>query len=742
MPKTLPGMAAAIPLVLAGLRAAATPEFSQTPLFVGGVGGYYGYRIPAISVTASGAVVAFCEGRKNSLSDRGDIDILIRRSTDEGATWSPPQIVVEEGGTAPIAFGNPMSVLDTSTGTLHLLCCRNNDRVFHLFSTDDGLSWSAPVEITATVKLEPWGWYATGPGHGIQLKRGIHAGRLVIPCDHRTGPDGVDTGSHGAHVIFSDDHGATWQLGASAETANGVHPSETLGVELVGASPLQESKIYFNARNESGGLRGEGYSLDSGASFTAATFTGNPVFVSPVVQGSVQRFHATDENGPYNRILFSCPNSYNRSRISIWSSFDETASWSAPKLIYPGPSAYSDLARTSGGDVAMIYESGVTSPNERITFARFNEEWLNVITQGGTLGAAFWNFEERPIGQVTSVLEDAIRDVHPDHLGMHMTAQLAFPVVAGSPAFGNGSAINFNGNDGIRITDVKSANRFDFGANDSFTLEVACRMPAGSTQVGALIAKDLNSFSPSWWLRVEGGKARFLISTTTTELVVTSTTSINDGEWHHIAAVRDANNPAAKQLRIYVDGLLCGTLADTTTLSLANGQDVWIGRYNSGNRLFTGDIDFARITPQALAPAAFVSNWTQFDADADGIPDAFELSHVNDLALLGKGDLDSDGIADLSEFAFGTHPLVRDIPSVAIETGPDFIQNRIISRTLPPWLDLRLSSSDDLHLWRDAPSTKSVLTRPDGRLDRMDRIEQPQGVSGRQFFRYQLLNSR
>ena len=71
-------------------------------------------------------------------------------------------------------------MVDETTGAIHLLFCRNNDRVFHTVSTDDGLTWSTRIEITAQVKLADWGWYATGPGHGIQLKRGSQAGRLVV----------------------------------------------------------------------------------------------------------------------------------------------------------------------------------------------------------------------------------------------------------------------------------------------------------------------------------------------------------------------------------------------------------------------------------------------------------------------------------------------------------------------------------------------------------------------------------
>lgn len=731
------------PILLTAMIASAAPEFSQSHLFTNGTGGYYGYRIPAITATASGALLAFCEGRKNSLSDQGDVDILVRRSTDQGVNWSAQQVAVEEGGTAPIAFGNPSPVLDESTGYIHLLCCRNNQRVFHLVSTDDGFTWSTPVEITSAVKLPSWGWYATGPVHGIQLKRGLRAGRLVIPCDHVVGPD-LFTGIYGSHVIFSDDHGATWQLGANSEATNAIWPNETTCVELTSGGTAGESRIYFNTRDQVGrmpGSRGQIFSLDSGNSFNPAVFGPTP-FICPVVQGALLRLRATDEGAPGNRILFSCPNSWARARISVWSSTDEAVSWSAPRLIYNGPSAYSDMARTTSGNVVMLYENGVNHSNERITVARFNETWLN---EGGppseNPGAAFWNFEERPAaaGQMAPTAADAIRDVHPANLGLHLTTQLPFPVVVGGPQFGNGVALGFAGNGGLRITDIASANRFDFGPEHSFTLEVVCRIPAGSSQVGSLIAKDFAPFAPSWWLRVEDGKARFLVSDTAVESVVTSSASINDGQWHHIAAVRDATVAAAKQLRIYIDGQLSGTVADTTTGSFANGQDLWLGRYNNGARLFTGDIDLARITPQPLAPSAFVGKWTQFDADSDGIPDDFERANIGALDIIGAGDTDGDGFGDQLEFVIGTSPVGPDSPAVALDQQGTFILLHVTERGALPWLDLQLTSSDDLLQWHDISSTKTYSTRPDGLLNRVDRVDIPLGLHDRRFFSYRVV---
>jgi len=730
-------------LFAAALPLSGAPAFTEQPIFVSGnkeVTGYDTFRIPAIVRTNSGALLAFCEGRKNSGDDAGDIDIVLRRSTDNGETWSPQTLVQEEGGTDLITIGNPAPVVDETTGNIHLLFCRNNDRVFHTVSTDDGVSWSARTEITASVKPATWTWYATGPVHGDQLKRGAQAGRLVVPCDHS-----ATVGGFGAHVIYSDDHGATWQLGGVAAATDTVSPNETTSVELVAPAPAPGggSRLHLNTRDSynTPHARATTGSDDGGTSFSPATFTDAPQFLCPKVQGALVRFRATDQGDAANRILFSCPHSVARNRISIWSSSDETATWSLPKPVYEGPSAYGDMAVTADGRVALLYEKGVTSPYETITLARFNEEWLDAPPppRVDTPGAAFWTLEETEPGQNCPTATGAIRDVHPDEHGLHMTAELGFPAVAGSPAFGDGRAISFSGNGGLRILDADSGNRFDFEPADSFTLEVVFRVPAGSTKIGALVAKDLGSKSPSWWLRADNGLVRFLVSDDYTELGFSSTATINDGQWHHIAAVRDATDPLSKQLRLYVDGQPSGTLRDTTTGTFANSNAVWIGSFNGGLRRFTGDIDLVRITPAALAPSQFVGTDTQADADADAIPDSFERAATGSLATVGPGDADGDLVPDLLEFALGADPAAAADPvHVSVLPAQDHIEISTRQRALPPWLAIELHDSDNLVDWNPTASTVTVAPLAGDLFQRTDRIDFTPPAPNRRFFRYEL----
>jgi sialidase-1 len=607
--------------------AAQSPTFTENPLFVSGQGGYSTYRIPAIVRGTDGTLLAFCEGRKWSFGDSGDIDIVLRRSSDNGQSWGPMMLVQEEGGTASITIGNPAPVVDETTGNIFLFFCRNSDRVFFTVSSDHGATWSVRTEVTSTVKLPTWGWYATGPGHGIQIKRGAQAGRLVIPCDHRIGIGGVDSGQPGTHVVYSDDHGMSWQLGAIASTTPEVYPNENLCVELVTPAAGGGSQLYFNARKlgdagSAPGMRVDTTSNDGGLSYSRP-YASRLDLVCPLynggVQGSLQRLRGTDEGSASNRILFSCPNdpAY-RLRLSVWSSTDETLSWSAPKAVHDGPSAYSDMALTRAGDVALLYERGASSPYETVTFALFNEAWLDTPSPAGPPAEdpkpAFWNIEEKPVGQYADMSSGAIRDVHSAGKQMNLTAAKNFEYFRGGAAYGFGVALAFDGTGGLQISDSASKNHFDYSATDSFTLEAVFRIPAGSSQISALVAKDLEARLPSWWLRVNNGKFQFLISDYGRQVVLNPPNPVNDGQWHHVAAIRDASNPSSKILRLYLDGLLIGSVADTTQGTLANAEPLNIGRFGKyENRNLTGDIDMVRITPAALAPVNFLKAYTQFE---------------------------------------------------------------------------------------------------------------------------------
>ncbi|MEX2306179.1 MAG: sialidase family protein [Pirellulales bacterium] len=325
----------------------------------------------------NGDLLAFAEGRKNGAGDHGDIDIVLKRSSDDGSTWQPLQLVQDEWEhpTAAVWIGNPTPVVDLMDpkhpGRIWLAFTRSNAAVFVASSDDHGASWSARRDITETAMHPTWGWYATGPVHGIQLERGQHAGRIIIPSDHRE----RDMDSWGAHIIYSSDHGATWQLGAvdTRQTPNELHPNENVAVELV------DGRIYVNARDQHGAhpaSRAIAHSSDGGLSFDAP-FAPAPTITTPVVQNSAVRFAATDRGGERNILIYSCPgNAKQRRDLTILASFDEGKSWGRKLVLHPGPAAYSDLVKLNGEQIGVLYEAGERLYDE-IVFAVFGLDDLD-----------------------------------------------------------------------------------------------------------------------------------------------------------------------------------------------------------------------------------------------------------------------------------------------------------------------------------------------------------------------------
>ena len=224
-------------------------------------------------------------------------------------------------------------------------------------STDDGASWSQPVEITKDTKEPDWTWYATGPGVGIQLK----SGRMAIPCDHI-----ATNGTWSSHVIYSDDHGATWRLGGSA-------PPKTNECEVV---ELADGSLMLNMRNynREHTCRAVATSKDEGMTWSKVSY--DHALVEPICQASIRRYSLPSDGGK-NRILFSNPSEAGaRKEMTVRLSYDECRSWPVHKVLWPGPAAYSVLAVMPDGTILCLYERGLKGAYENITLARFSLQWL------------------------------------------------------------------------------------------------------------------------------------------------------------------------------------------------------------------------------------------------------------------------------------------------------------------------------------------------------------------------------
>lgn len=355
---------------LLGAAQVHSEDIVQDAVWTSGAGGYHTYRIPAVVVTTQGTVLAFCEGRKSGGGDAGEINLLLRRSKDGGRTWSDQQVVWADG---PNTCGNPAPVVDAETGVIWLLSTWNRGddhegqiiagkskdtrRIHVLSSSDDGITWSKPREITAEVKRTNWTWYATGPGSGIQLSTAPHAGRLLLACDHIE----ADTKHYYSHVVFSDDHGKTWQLGGRTPQHQ-VNECEV--VERADGRLLLTMRNYDRTKR----ARQAAFSADGGATWTDQRFDAK--LIEPICQASIVRSPWTDGQGK-PALLFANPAGDKRTNLTVRASFDDGATWSLKRTLHPGPSAYSDLVVLPDGTGACLYERGTKHPYEQIVFARF-----------------------------------------------------------------------------------------------------------------------------------------------------------------------------------------------------------------------------------------------------------------------------------------------------------------------------------------------------------------------------------
>lgn len=377
----------------------AGPFIEKLDLFtVGEDPTYKLYHIPGVVVTEKGTVLAWCEGRKKG-GDWDDIHILLRRSIDDGRTWSAPKSIADVPGaklknpfalrlknvnTNDVTYNNPVLIADRD-GTVHMVFCLEYMRAFYQRSTDDGVSWSKPVEITRAFerfrKDYDWKVLATGPNHSIQL----HTGRLIVPVWLSTGTGGNAHRPSVTATIFSDDRGATWQAGEIAFpcTDDWVNPNETVAIELA------DGRVMLNARNESKTHRRlVAVSPDGATGWSTPKF--DDALLEPICMAGLVRYSMVADGGR-NRILFSNPHnleradgkaepgkSRDRRNVSVKLSYDEGRTWTANRSVEPGWSAYSDLAVTQAGTILCFYGRGAKPgfAGDALTLARFNLEWL------------------------------------------------------------------------------------------------------------------------------------------------------------------------------------------------------------------------------------------------------------------------------------------------------------------------------------------------------------------------------
>lgn len=359
--KPLGGEAASSPTPENTNAIATTPPVS---VFVAGHGNHFkSIRIPALVTTNKGTLLAFAEGRMGN-RDQSQNKLILSRSTDNGKTWSAVRTIWNDGKSC---INNPTAVVDRTTGDIFVIVLRfppgtsegtnfpegvtgkNLLRNFILKSSDDGVTWSKPRDVTATTR-RPVGVkiMAPGPGIGIQLTRSQYKGRLIFPFSEGIGLN------RNLSAVYSDDDGKTWHLGQPTPHSPKIKPNENTAVEL------SDGSVMFNARHQNRGKAVRTIAISTNGGLTWGPLHDAPALYDPTCEGSALRysFAVPFKAGSKNQILYCAPGGPGRKNGTVYLSTDNGKTWPQKKLVVTGGFSYSSMTRLANGEVGLLYEQG------------------------------------------------------------------------------------------------------------------------------------------------------------------------------------------------------------------------------------------------------------------------------------------------------------------------------------------------------------------------------------------------
>lgn len=349
---------------------AAEPLLQQTDVFVSGTAGYSSYRIPAIETAPDGTLIAFAEARKYSAADPGfgrqEIDLVYKRSSDNGTTWGQMQLLEHAGELWSAA--NPATLVDHTNGKMWVFYLRSrpgrstetarpgtdDNETMARWSNDNGQSWSDAMDLTAVGRdLTDMAWRSSvpGPGGAIQTR----TGRLVVPMWRMP---------FATFAIYSDDHGKSWHRGRLVPGDHG--GDECQVVELA------DGRILMDIRQEKGATRWLAESTDGGETWSPPR-PGRTV--SPVAC-AIERYTLKSAGDDADRLLWTGPRGPERRNLVILTSSDEGRSFQNEHAVSSNYAAYSDLTILKDKTVGILWERGVEQGYQFISFTRVNREWL------------------------------------------------------------------------------------------------------------------------------------------------------------------------------------------------------------------------------------------------------------------------------------------------------------------------------------------------------------------------------
>ena len=352
----------------------------RTLLFAPGDYNSVAYRIPGIITAWDGSLVAITDKRKYNQSDiPEDIDIVVRRSTDKGKTWSEPVTMAQ--GTGQYHGYGDAAIVKTNTEN-ELLCIfiggnglfasttSNRIRTYISRSTDNGQSWSAPKDITDQLfSGERASWTASfcAAGNGLKTRSGVLM--FVAAMRHDSGNTLYN------HVVYSNDNGETWDVSNCAMVGG----DESKVVEL------NDGRILMSIRRQSKGARY--YTISDNVPTTTAavswtqkttsTVSEWPEMVEPACNGDIVRYTSTNDGYDKDRILHTVPNHASaRQNVSLFLSYDEGETWPVKKSLCPTASAYSSIAILDDGTIGVYLEENYNTDKYSLYFLNVSLDWL------------------------------------------------------------------------------------------------------------------------------------------------------------------------------------------------------------------------------------------------------------------------------------------------------------------------------------------------------------------------------
>lgn len=347
------------------------------PVFVAGQDGHKSYRIPAIISLPNGKLLAFAEGRVHGSGDYGDVNIVLKTSTDKGYTWSAIKTVVDYD---KFQAGNPAPIVDVTApaypqGRIFLFYNTGNNHegevrkgkglreVWYITSTDGGNSWSDPVNITMQTHRpkqpqinpaynfsEDWRSYANTPGHSMQFTSGKYKGRIYVAANHSAGDPQKAFKDYRAHGFYTDDHGKTFHISENVDLEGG---NENMAAEI------SKGRLMLNLRNQQGHVRARyiATSTDGGQTWQNQHFDKN--LPDPVCQGSLLTI---GKSWGRNILAFSnAADTMQRNNLTLRISKNNGKSWKKKFLVYSQSgkgdhAAYSDIVKIDKKRIGVFYE--------------------------------------------------------------------------------------------------------------------------------------------------------------------------------------------------------------------------------------------------------------------------------------------------------------------------------------------------------------------------------------------------